>query len=118
MLDGIDLGDSQRVRNQAAEHRAASRTGRNSKPASITDKVGDDQHVARKAHVANDGNLAIDAFLILALVDVGASRANFRQARGQSFARASLHLRVKVNARAGFENREVKLAELEFEIDS
>jgi len=64
MLDGIDLGNSQRVRNQAADHRAAAGADRNSKPAGVADKIGDDQHVAREAHVADCWNLAVDAFLI------------------------------------------------------
>src|SRR5580704_9157244 len=38
MLDRIDLGDSQRVRNQAADDRAATGTYRNSQPARVTDK--------------------------------------------------------------------------------
>src|SRR5208282_5409877 len=118
MLDGIDLGDSQCVRNQAADHRAAARTNRNSKPARVADKVGDDQHVAREAHVADYRELAIDALLVLRLVELGASRANLRQTNVQPVARPRLHLGVEVNARAGLENREMKLAEFEFEIDS
>src|SRR5271163_1809524 len=118
MLDRVDLCDSQRVRNQAADDRATAWTDRNPKAARVADKVGDYKHVAREAHVANHGNLAIDAFLVLRLVELGAACANFREARGQTLARAGFHLGVEVNARARFENREMKLAKFEFEIDS
>src|SRR5260370_31042816 len=101
MLDGIDFWDSKRVRDQATDHRAASRPDRNSKPARVADKVGDDQHVSREAHVANYGNLAIDALLVLRFVHVSAARANFSKPRGQSVARASLHLGIEVNACTG-----------------
>ena len=118
MLDWVDLGDSQRVRNEAADHRAAARTHRNAQPARVTDKVGDDQHVAGEAHVANDGKLAIDALLVLRLVDIRAPRANFRQPRRQTLARSRFHFGVEVNPRPRLENRKMKLAEFEFEIDS
>src|SRR5271163_3990357 len=118
MLDRVDLCDSQRVRNQAADDRATARTDRNPKAARVADKVGDDQHVAREAHVANYGNLAIDAFLVLRLVELGAACTDLNEARGQTLARAGFHLGVEVNAGARFENREMKLSELEFEIDS
>src|SRR4029077_2871768 len=47
VLDRINFGDTQGVRNQAADHRSAAGADRYTDTARVVDKVGDDQHVAR-----------------------------------------------------------------------
>ncbi len=61
VLDRIDLGYPERIGDQAAHHRAAAWSDRNPEAARIIDEVGDDQHVAGKAHLADDRQLAVRA---------------------------------------------------------
>ncbi len=117
VLDRIELGDSKRVRHQAADHRAAARADRNAALARVADEIGDDQHVTRKAHFADQRDLAIEALEVRLLIEVAAPRANLGEPEGESLARALFNRRFQRLAAAGVELGEMKLAELEFEID-
>ena len=124
MLDRIDLGDPERVRDQRADHRAAARTGRDSLPTRVADEILHDQQVARETHVANNRQLLIQALIIGRRIELAAApRANFRKAQLETRARAPLHLDREVDRLAigghgfGRIDREAKLAEFEFEID-
>ena len=118
MLDGIDFGDAERVRDQAADDRAAAGTDRNPAIARIADEVGDDEHVAGEAHVADDRHLAVEALVVRRLVERAAPRAQFGEARGQTLARARSISASRSTFGPRLENRKVELAEFEFEIDS
>ena len=53
VADRIEVGDAQRVGNQAAGRRAAPRPDRNALSLGVVDEVGDDQEVSREAHLGD-----------------------------------------------------------------
>ena len=67
VLDGVEVGDAQRVGDQAAGGRAAPRADRDALGLRPVDEVGDDQEVAREAHGSDDAELEGEPLLVDAL---------------------------------------------------
>ena len=64
MLDGIQIGDPQRIRDQRPRTRAAARTHGHAVLTCPPDEVGNDQKVSGKAHGANDAQLELEARMV------------------------------------------------------
>ena len=65
MLQRVDIGDSQCIRDQRSRGRSAARSNRNVVLAGIADEIPDDQKISRKLHLLDDGEFALQALLVI-----------------------------------------------------
>ena len=71
VLDGVDVGDPQRVGHQRAGGRTPARTDPDVHRAGVVDQVGDDEEIGREALVADDLDLIGRAFGVVGGHPVG-----------------------------------------------
>ena len=64
VLQGIDIGDPQRIGNQRARGRSAARSHRNAMLARVADKIPDNQEVSGKLHLLDDGDFLRQTLLV------------------------------------------------------
>ena len=64
VLERIEVGNPQAVGHERARSRAAARTDRHAVLARPADEIGDDEKVAREAHLADDFQLALQALAV------------------------------------------------------
>ena len=64
VLQGIEIGDAERVGNQRPCGRTAARTHRDVALAGVANEIPDDQEVSGKLHLLNDGQFPRQTLLI------------------------------------------------------
>ena len=82
MLQRIDIGDAQRVRDQRSRRRTTARTHRNVTLAGVADEIPDDQEVSGELHLLDDGQFPGQPLLVFRQV---MSQPALRIERPQSF---------------------------------
>ncbi len=65
MLEGIDIGDAECVRNQRAGCRSAARADGNFVLFGVTDEIPDNEEVSGKLHLLDDGEFALQALFVV-----------------------------------------------------
>ena len=65
VLQGIDIGDPQRIGNQRARSRTAARAHRNAMLARVADEVPHNQEVSGKLHLLDDGDFLRQTLLVI-----------------------------------------------------
>ena len=97
IADRVDVGDLQRVRDQAAGRGAASRPDRDALRLGVADEVGHDQKIAGEAHLPDDVQLVRQTVLVRLLVrgvPIGAG-AQLGETLLQAGARGPIQTRVE-----------------------
>jgi len=84
----VEVGDAERVGDEAPRRRAASRADRDPPPFRPVDEVGDDQEVAREAHLLDDRELGFEALPVRRGRGAFERRALRAGARGEALLQA------------------------------
>ena len=114
----VDVGDTQRVGDQAAGHRAAPRPHRDVVLARIADEIPDDQEVARIAGVADDAEFLVEPLLVgvVIVLALAAAAAGMRQPLFQPLAGNPLQIGVEGHAVRRLVTRQQGLVEGQLQV--
>ena len=90
VLDGIEVRDLHRVRNEAPGRRTSSRTDRDPAIFRVVDEIRNDQEIGRKPHFLDDAKLIVGPLLVFPQVLVGKA-GPLSPNRGDSFREPLAH---------------------------